>query len=377
MIFVAVGTHPEGFERLIKRIDGIAPKIKEKIIVQRGFTKYVPKNCESFDFTENMDKYYSKARIAILQSATSLLEFVLKYKKPVITVPRQKKYHEHLNDHQVEFGEFFAGRTGIKCIININELTPELLSEYNKKAVIKKNNLLRLQNYFADLFDKIDRQMTPKKPFARNRIDYIVNLIEPKKTDKVLNIGISNIPEVEMKIEDKVKECWTIDFDKAKIDGAKAHLRKTKTVIGDVTNYSGLKERYFDTVVIIEVLEHLKDDIGMIRKIRGLLKDGGKIIVGVPNNAFLHYCNPVKYFEHERHYSNEMIKRRLEQSGFRIVHFNLVETWTLLLNLYIHIFLKFILRINAPFGIFRKRADATYRQFNKRGMDILIKAVKK
>ena len=232
IIFVAVGTHPEGFDRLIRRLDEIAPQVKDKIVIQRGFTKYVPKNCESFEFTEDMDSYYKRARLAILQSATSLLEFVLKYDKPVITVPRQVKFKEHLNDHQVEFGEFFSKKTGIACIIDMNDLTAEMLNNYKKKAVVKKDNLHKLQNYFNGLFNSYDQQLTPKKPFARNRIDYIVNLIDAKKNDKVLNIGISNIPEVEMKIEDKVKECWTIDFDKSKMDKAGKYLKKTKLIVG-------------------------------------------------------------------------------------------------------------------------------------------------
>ena len=97
MIFVTIGTHPDQFDRLIRRIDEIAPKIKEEIIVQRGFTRYVPKNIKYFEFTDEMDKYYKKARIVIAQSATSLIEFILKYGKPVITVPREAKYKEHIN----------------------------------------------------------------------------------------------------------------------------------------------------------------------------------------------------------------------------------------------------------------------------------------
>ncbi len=156
MIFVTIGTHPEGFERLIKKIDEIAPQIKEEIIIQRGFTKYIPKNCESFEFAEKLDPYFKKARLVISHSATSLLEFVLFNKKPLITVPRQKKYHEHLNDHQVEFAVFLEEKTGIKAVLNINDLTPELLNSYKKIAVIKKDNLHKLQNYFIKIFEGIN-----------------------------------------------------------------------------------------------------------------------------------------------------------------------------------------------------------------------------
>lgn len=158
MIFVTVGTHPEQFDRLIKRIDMIAPKIKEKIIIQRGFTKYIPKNCESFDFSPSLNKYYKMARLVITQSATSLLEFLLKYKKPVITVPRQKRFKEHINDHQVEFALFMQEKTGAKAVLNIEELTPELLKKYKKIAKIKKNNLIKLQNYFINLFRQLENE---------------------------------------------------------------------------------------------------------------------------------------------------------------------------------------------------------------------------
>lgn len=163
MIFVTVGTHPEQFDRLIKRMDFIAPKIKEKIIIQRGFTSYMPKNCESFVFAQTLDKYYREARIVITQSATSLIEFILKYKKPVITVPRQKRFKEHINDHQVEFAFFMQEKTGVKAILNITELTPELLNNYKKIAKIKKDNLKKLQNYFVNLFQELEYEKSNEK----------------------------------------------------------------------------------------------------------------------------------------------------------------------------------------------------------------------
>ncbi len=152
MIFVTVGTHPGQFNRLIKKIDEIAPLIKEEVIVQKGFTSYKPKNVKVFDFAPSLDPYFKKARLVISHSATSLLEFVLYNKEPLITVPRQKKYKEHINDHQVEFALFLEEKTGIKAVLNIEELTPELIKNYNKIAKIDKMNLRSLQNFFKRLF---------------------------------------------------------------------------------------------------------------------------------------------------------------------------------------------------------------------------------
>lgn len=152
MIFVTIGTHPGQFDRLIKKIDEIAPQIDEEIIIQTGFTNYVPKNVKHFAFTDTLEPYYKKARLVICHSATSLLEFVLTQKKPIITVPRQKKFKEHINDHQVEFAEALQEKTGIKMILDIQEITPKLLQNYNKKPLIKENNLLKLQSFFKKTF---------------------------------------------------------------------------------------------------------------------------------------------------------------------------------------------------------------------------------
>lgn len=218
--------------------------------------------------------------------------------------------------------------------------------------------------------------METKNPYARNRLDYVANLVQPKKSDKILNIGVSNIPEVEMALEKEVKECWTIDLDRTKLEKAKPYVSKSKFIYGDITKPFPFNANSIDTVIVLEVLEHIKDDRAVIKEIYRVLKKGGKIIVTVPNKSWWHIINPVKYFEHERHYSNELIVSRLKEAGFKVDHLNVVESWTLLLNLYIHLFRKFILRNSKNFCVFTKSADNSYRQQNKRGLDIIVRAVK-
>jgi UDP-N-acetylglucosamine transferase subunit ALG13 len=376
MIFVSIGTHPGQFDRLLRKIDSLALQLKEEIIIQRGFTRYVPKHCKSFTFTDNIGEYYQKARLVIVQSGTSLLEFALKYKKPVITVPRQKKYGEHLNDHQVEFGEYFSKKTGISCITDISDLTVEFLKTYSTIPIIDETNLIHFRKRLQQVFKKISKEVALKKPYARNRIQYILNLIEPQRTDSVLNIGVSNIPEIEMLLEDNVRNCITIDFDVKKIRIAQSYVKKAKFIRGDITSYQGFKHNSFDTVVALEVLEHIKEDEQVVKWVNSLLKTGGSFILSVPNNAWIHIINPVKYAEHERHYSIKRITDLLTRNGFSVTHQNTVERWTLIFNVYAHLLFKFVLRRTVPFGILSRLADNSYRQKNNRGLDIVIKAKK-
>lgn len=159
MILVGVGNHNQSFERLIKRIDEIAPEIKEKIIIQRGHTNYVPKNCESFIFSEKWDFYVKKCRLMIIHGGIgNTLDAVKTNKKPVIIVPRQYKYNEHINDHQVDFCKVMEKKHGAKIILNISDLTPELLKSYKKVISLKsqEESFNRLQNFLKKTIEESD-----------------------------------------------------------------------------------------------------------------------------------------------------------------------------------------------------------------------------
>ncbi|MEK6825876.1 MAG: class I SAM-dependent methyltransferase [Nanoarchaeota archaeon] len=207
------------------------------------------------------------------------------------------------------------------------------------------------------------------------RTQYILSLLAPKKEMSVLNIGISNIPEIEIELEKCVKECVTLDFDKKKLEKATPFLKKTKLVQGDIHKPLPFKKNYFDAIIILEVLEHV-DDRKALQMLIPHLKKGGVVIVAVPNMHPLHIINPVLYFEHKRHYSNAKIRRRLEEAGCKVEELNVVENWTLLANLYVHLFNKHIMRKQRVFGTFTKSAAKTYERRNKHGLDIIVKARK-
>ena len=107
MILVTLGTQKEQFTRLLDYIEN--SRIKEKIIVQAGHTKYKSKKMEIFDFIpyDEMDKYIDEADLVITHSGTGSVLTPLKRGKKVIVCARLCKYEEHVDDHQVELMEVF------------------------------------------------------------------------------------------------------------------------------------------------------------------------------------------------------------------------------------------------------------------------------
>ena len=107
MIFVTVGTHEQQFDRLVRCVDRLKAegKITEEVMIQTGFSSYEPKVCKWSKLCsyQEMNEYMDQARIVITHGGPSSIMMALQRGKIPIVVPRQKRYEEHVNDHQVEF----------------------------------------------------------------------------------------------------------------------------------------------------------------------------------------------------------------------------------------------------------------------------------
>ena len=76
-----------------------------------------------------------------------------------------------------------------------------------------------------------------------------------------------------------------------------------------------LKARRFDTVVCLDVLEHLADDEKALRHIHELLADGGHFLLKVPAIPAL-YGTIDRAIGHARRYRFDVLRRLLKDAGF-------------------------------------------------------------
>jgi UDP-N-acetylglucosamine transferase subunit ALG13 len=127
MIFVTVGTHEQPFNRLIKEVDRLVETgvIKDDVFIQTGYSTYEPKFCKwssliSFD---KMNELMETSDIIITHGGpATFMSAIANGKKPIV-VPRQEKYDEHVNDHQVDFAQQVKERyNSIEVVTEISEL---------------------------------------------------------------------------------------------------------------------------------------------------------------------------------------------------------------------------------------------------------------
>lgn len=116
MIFVTVGTHEQQFNRLIEYVDNLKRDgiIQEEVIMQTGFSTYEPKLCKWSKLIpyKEIIKNVEDARVVITHGGPASFIMPLQIGKTPIVVPRQYKYDEHVNDHQVEFAKAVSERMG-------------------------------------------------------------------------------------------------------------------------------------------------------------------------------------------------------------------------------------------------------------------------
>ena len=113
MIFVTVGSRFYPYDRLFRKLDELceAGVLKEPVFAQIGLSNYKPMHYEFVNYLspEEFDQKIAEANIVVCHGASGSIVKALKAQKKVIGVTRLRKYNEHINDHQVQCNEAFAG----------------------------------------------------------------------------------------------------------------------------------------------------------------------------------------------------------------------------------------------------------------------------
>lgn len=138
MIFVTVGTHEQPFDRLVSAIDALKGKgvVEEDVIIQTGYSTYEPKHCTWSKLLpySDMVKNVKDARIVITHGGPSSFIMPLQEGKIPVVVPRQEKYGEHVNDHQLAFCREVQKRQKNILVVQDLEQLCDFIVNYDEKV---------------------------------------------------------------------------------------------------------------------------------------------------------------------------------------------------------------------------------------------------
>jgi glycosyltransferase involved in cell wall biosynthesis len=89
-----------------------------------------------------------------------------------------------------------------------------------------------------------------------------------------------------------------------------------KVDVTSAEDFAALRERY-DTVVCLNVLEHVKEEGQALENMRGALSKGGKLVLLVPQGPGV-YGTLDEVLGHERRYTRATLEKALKEHGFEI-----------------------------------------------------------
>ncbi len=172
MIFVTLGTQDKSFDRILKEIDKCIKNgvIKDKVVVQAGYTKYKSDNMEIFSEVskDEFEKLMQECDLLITHGGVGSIFDGLKRGKKIIAVPRLKKYNEHTNNHQLEIVSEFSKASYLLALTNITML-PKLLEKAKTfKPKKYKSNNEKFVSYLEDYVDRNEKNSL-KSVFNRYR----------------------------------------------------------------------------------------------------------------------------------------------------------------------------------------------------------------
>ncbi len=158
---------------------------------------------------------------------------------------------------------------------------------------------------------------------ARRFTDWTVDVIHPFFGQHILEVGsgIGNISRLLLKGE----SLTLTDVDPVYLEFLENTYRDNDMVSVkklDITKDSELQAlrdngNLYDTVVCLNVLEHIEDDLAALKRIRGILSPGGRLILQVPQYQGL-YGTYDKELGHFRRYGKKQLAQLAEQAGFEI-----------------------------------------------------------
>lgn len=152
MIFLTVGTHEQGLDRLLIELDRLVEvgEIKHEVFAQIGYSKYIPKNYQYKEMLsyKDMDTYVKTSDIVITHGGPGSIFHPLQYGKIPIVVPRNPEFKEHVDDHQILFTKRLENLQKIIAVYSIDELAVKVDNYKNlilgcKIGNFEKDNFIR------------------------------------------------------------------------------------------------------------------------------------------------------------------------------------------------------------------------------------------
>ena len=129
--------------------------------------------------------------------------------------------------------------------------------------------------------------------------DYLTRYGALPKDAKILEIGCGTGHNLPMLAE--FGEIDAIEIDPAAREIASERLGKPVGA-APLPELPGVPRAHYDLIAVLDVVEHIEDDVAALKAMADCLAPGGKILIAVPAHAWLWSANYVVNHHHRRYW---------------------------------------------------------------------------
>jgi glycosyltransferase involved in cell wall biosynthesis/phospholipid N-methyltransferase len=183
----------------------------------------------------------------------------------------------------------------------------------------------------GDIYVDEDKSTLDAFSDAPNFNRWMADTISPSVGEKVLEIGagIGNLSAILVRGK---KLYVATDLDREHLERLRSRLsHRANLVAAELDAARAVQFKPFagtvDTVVCLNVLEHVEDDLAALTNMHGVLDDRGRVIILVPEGQSV-YGTLDEALGHCRRYSEAQLVKRMQQAGFaidKVIRFNRVS----------------------------------------------------
>lgn len=151
--------------------------------------------------------------------------------------------------------------------------------------------------------------------------DYVTRYAALPKGARILEIGCGtghNLPMLQ-----QFGEVDAIEIDDAARAIASQRLGKPASA-APLPELPGVERGSYDMIAVLDVVEHIKDDVAALQAMKDCLKPGGKILIAVPAHQWMWSAHDVVNHHHRR-YSKRTLVAAIRKAGLeptRLGYFN-------------------------------------------------------
>jgi SAM-dependent methyltransferase len=152
---------------------------------------------------------------------------------------------------------------------------------------------------------------------------WIHSLVAPYLGRRVLEVGCGIGNLTELLARDRARKVLAVDIHPGYLQRTRARLKNKKNIsfrrMDLAAGLSPVRRFRADTIVCVNVFEHIQGDVRFSRECFRSLPPGGRLLLFVPALPFLYGTMDAQY-GHYRRYAKGELEGKAVKSGFKVIH---------------------------------------------------------